>query len=222
MTARPDLPALTEIFETARTLGFLGPGPTGEQAVHARELGGLLESMGAGPASFLDLGSGGGLPGLVLAALWPEHSATLLDSSRRRTAFLRRSVVTLGWSGRVSVAEGRAEDLARDPVLRSAFTLVVARSFAPPAVTAEIGGAFLNVGGCLAVSEPHRGGTGKEVAESSGPSDRWPEAGLAELGLGPVAIGDGDGARVAISRRIHRVDDRWPRSVGIPAKRPVW
>jgi 16S rRNA (guanine527-N7)-methyltransferase len=222
----PELSALTGVFEGARRLGFLGPGPTGEQVVHARALAGLLESTGAGPASFLDLGSGGGLPGLVLAALWPSHSATLLDSSQRRTAFLRRSVVTLGWADRVSVAEGRAESLARDPRLRASFSLVVARSFAPPAVTAEIGGAFLTVGGCLAVSEPRqtrdRATEAAADTDPAGSGDRWPEAGLADLGLGPVVVGRGSDARVAVSRRTRPVGGRWPRAVGIPTKRPLW
>jgi 16S rRNA (guanine527-N7)-methyltransferase len=222
----PEPPALTEVFESARRLGFLGPGPTGEQVAHARAFAAVLESTGVGPASFLDLGSGGGLPGLVLAALWPGHSVTLLDSSQRRTSFLRRSVVTLGWADRVAVAEGRAESLARYPGLRSAFSLVVARSFAPPAVTAEIGGAFLSIGGCLAVSEPRltRGGgrDGLGGTDAAGPGDRWPEAGLAQLGLGPVVVGHVTDARVAVSRRTRPVDERWPRAVGIPAKRPLW
>ena len=140
----------------------------------------------------------------------PSHSATLLDSSQRRTAFLRRSVVTLGWADRVSVAEGRAESLARDPRLRAAFSLVVARSFAPPAVTAEIGGAFLRVDGCLAVSEPRQtrdqavGAAGD--TDPAGSGDRWPEAGLADLGLGPVMVGHGSDARLAVSRRTVPVD----------------
>jgi 16S rRNA (guanine527-N7)-methyltransferase len=209
---RSPLAPLADVFESAQRLGFLGPGPTAEQTAHAVAFARALEAAGAGPASFLDLGSGGGLPGLVLAALWPDHSGILLDSSQRRTAFLRRTVVALGWAPRVSVAEGRAETLARDPGLRATVRLVVSRSFAPPAVTAEIGGAFLTVGGCLVVSEP---GSGRS-------DDRWPEAGLADLGLAPAQRSVSDGARIAVIRRAAPVDDRWPRTVGIPARRPLW
>jgi 16S rRNA (guanine527-N7)-methyltransferase len=222
VTAGPDLPALAEIFETARRMGFLGPGPAAGQSAHAAAFARVLEVVGAGPATFLDLGSGGGVPGLVLAARWPEHSGILLDSSQRRTAFLRRAVIALGWAPRVSVVEGRAESLARDPALRGRFRLVVSRSFAPPAVTAEIGGAFLTVGGCLAVSEPNEAGSGGNEADAGQASDRWPTGGLADLALAGAKTAVGEGARAALIRRTGPVDERWPRAAGIPAKRPLW
>jgi 16S rRNA (guanine527-N7)-methyltransferase len=219
---RPDLAALAEVFEAARRAGFLGPGPAAEQIAHAGGFAAALEAVGVGPATFLDLGSGAGLPGLVLAALWPAHSATLLDGSQRRTAFLRRTVVSLGWGSRVVVAEGRAESLARDPELRAAFPLVVSRSFATPSVTAEIGGAFLEVGGALAVSEPAEDGSERGGAGHRRPGARWPNGGLADLGLAPAETCLGEGARVALIRRSRPVNERWPRGVAIPAKRPLW
>jgi len=218
----PDLSVLTEVFETARRAGFVGPGPVAEHTAHAVALAAVLEVVGVGPATFLDLGSGGGLPGLVLAALWPRHPGTLLDVSQRRTAFLRRTVAALGWGSRITVAEGRAESLARDLGLRSAFRLVVSRSFAAPSVTAEIGGAFLDVGGALAVSEPVDVGTERGGGGRKPQADRWPSGGLAALGLTPAEIGLGEGARVAVIRRSRPVDERWPRGVGVPARRPLW
>ena len=202
---------LVEAFEAARRLGFLGPGPVADQIVHAEAFARVLEAEAGGPAPFLDLGSGGGLPGLVLAGRWPGHRAVLLDASLRRTVFLRRTVTALGWSSRVVVVEGRAEVLARDPQLRSSFLLVVARSFATPSVTAEIGGAFLAEGGRLAVSEPNLEGV-----------ERWSPAGLARLGLAPAEVWPGDGAKVAVIQRVDPVAPPWPRATGIPAKRPLW
>jgi 16S rRNA (guanine527-N7)-methyltransferase len=210
------------VFEAARRLGFLGPGPAAEQTAHALAFTEALEAAGVGPAPFLDLGSGGGLPGLILASRWREQTGVLLDASQRRTAFLRRSVVALGWASRVSVVEGRAEALARDPGLRSGFPLVVSRSFAPPAVTAEIGSAFLTVGGSLAVSEPDDGSDPGRAPALAGPGDRWPDTALAVLGLAPAKLQVGDGARIAVIRRTQPVDERWPRPVGIPGKRPLW
>jgi 16S rRNA (guanine527-N7)-methyltransferase len=223
VTPGPELAALGQVFEDARRLGFLGPGPAAEQTAHAVEFAAVLQAAGVGPAPFLDLGSGGGIPGLVLAALWPGNSVTLLDSSQRRTAFLRRTVVALGWGSRVEVREGRAELLGRDPGLRATFPLVVSRSFAAPSVTAEIGGAFLMAGGCLAVSEPQPREVGAGGGPAPhGPSERWPDTGLADLGLAPAETAAGAGARVALIRRRRVVADRWPRGVGIPAKRPLW
>jgi 16S rRNA (guanine527-N7)-methyltransferase len=216
MTADSDrhgLPDLAAILEEARRLGFVGPRPVDELIEHAMAFAAVLETRGVGPARFLDLGSGGGIPGLVLAARWPNIPGTLLEVSVRRSAFLRTTLQGLGWETRVAVAEGRAELLGRNPELRSAFPLVVARSFAAPAVTAEIGGAFVKVGGVLAVSEP---------GEPSAETDRWPAEPLERLGLGPAGVHQGVGARVAVLVRVAPSDDRWPRAVGIPTKRPLW
>lgn len=136
----------------------------------------------------------------------------LLDSSQRRTNFLREAVGRLGIDTRLRVVTARAEAAARDPGLRGRFDAVVARSFGPPAVTAECAVGLLRIGGNLVVSEP----PGEE-----GPSGRWPEAGLAELGFGlprPWRTPVGGFVRIAC-REQH---DRWPRRVGIPAKRPRW
>ena len=204
--------AVAVALEDARRFGFLGPGPVGDQIAHSSAFATMLEDAGVGPAAFLDLGSGGGLPGLVLADRWSRQRGALLDSSARRTAFLRRTVASLGWEARVSVLEGRAETLARSTDVRCAFPLVVARSFAAPAVTAEIGGACVGIGGALVVSEP-------DDADSP---ERWPAEPLAELGLAPAELRRGGLAGIAILRRIGPVPDRYPRGVGTPAKRPLW
>ena len=210
MTAGPDRRDLHALVEEAQRLGFFGPRPVSEQIAHAIAFAELLETHEFGPREFLDLGSGGGLPGLLLAVRWPDARGTLLDVSVRRTAFLRKAVLELGCESRISVAEGRAELLARDAALREAFPLVVARSFAAPAVTAEIGGAFVRVGGALAVSEPQDRG------------ERWLPEGLARVGLGVPAVIHGSDARIAVLIRTAALDDRWPRAVGIPTKRPLW
>jgi 16S rRNA (guanine527-N7)-methyltransferase len=204
--------AVTAALEDARRFGFLGPGPVGDQIEHSSAFARVLEEAGIGPAVFLDLGSGGGLPGLVLADRWAEQRGTLLDASARRSAFLRGAVMALGWDARVTVREGRAESLARNPELRCSFPLVVTRSFASPAVTAEIGGAFVEIGGALAVSEP---------ADIEG-RERWPAARLGELGLAAAEAHHGAGVGIAVLRRTDALPDRWPRGVGTPAKRPLW
>jgi 16S rRNA (guanine527-N7)-methyltransferase len=78
--------------------------------------------------SLLDVGSGGGFPGLVVAIMRPELRVTLLDASAKKTAFLRTMVVELGLTA--DVVRGRAEEL-RDGPLAAAFELVTARAVAP-------------------------------------------------------------------------------------------
>ena len=199
---------LLDVLEEARAGGFLGPGPVDTHVHHAR---GLARLAGPAPGSFLDLGSGGGVPGLVLAEEWPQARAVLLESRARRCAFLDTAVEQLELEGRVTVACGRAEDLARDSSFRASVDLVVARSFGRPAVTAECAVGFLRSGGRLLVTEP----PGAE-------GDRWPPAGLAVLGLAGPELARGGEVTAAALTLTGAVDDRWPRRPGIPAERPLW
>lgn len=163
-------PPLSEVLDEARRLGLLGPGPVSDHIAHAE--GFLAEPV---PHRFLDLGSGAGVPGLVLAVAWPEASAVLLDGSVRRAAFLRRAVVALALEDRVEVVGARAEVAGRETRWRQGFDRVVARAFGPPSLTAECASPFLRSGGDLLVSDPPGG------------EDRWPADGLLRLGLVPDA-----------------------------------
>lgn len=205
----PDAP-LHDVLRAARTLGFLGPGPIEPHIAHGRRFAVAAGMTGAAPGAFLDLGAGGGVPGLILALEWPGSRGVLLDAAVRRTEFLRDACGTLGIEDRVRVVTARAEDAARDPDLRGAFELVVARSFAPPPVTAECAVGFLTVGGRLVVSEP--------------PEDsdvRWPPDGVGRLGLRLARPGNAT-ERFATLTLTEPCEERWPRRSGVPAKRPLW
>lgn len=199
---------LDAVLARSRELGFLGPGPVEEQRSHAKAFGDAIDSQGV--ATALDLGSGGGLPGLVLAAALPTVRWVLLDGMVRRTAFLASAVAELGWTDRVEVVTLRAEEAARQPERRGAFDLVVARSFAPPAVTAECAAGFLRAGGQLVVSEPP-GSTGA----------RWSTTGLDELGLVLTEVVPGPPSFARL-RQAAPAPARFPRRVGVPGKRPLW
>jgi 16S rRNA (guanine527-N7)-methyltransferase len=161
----------------------------------------------------LDLGSGGGVPGLVLAVSRPALHVTLLEARARACRFLRQAVAELGLAA-VAVVEARAEEAARRDGLREVFDAVVARSFGPPAVTAECAVGFLRPAGRLVVSEP-------PLDDDDRAAVRWPADGLATLGLGPAVRGGGPDAAFVTMQKIGG-DDRWPRRVGMPAKRPLW
>lgn len=208
MTARG---ALSVVLEDARRLGFLGPDPVERHIAHAEAWAEVLEADQA-PSSLLDLGSGGGIPGLVLALRWPGSEAVLLDSQLRRTAWLRTAVGRLGIGGRVSVAEGRAETLGHDLELRERFPLVVARSFGAPAITAELGSAFVTPGGELSVSEP----------PGSDHDRRWPEAPLGLLGLGKPRQVVREGGSFVILQKDSVLVEGFPRRQNLLLRDPVW
>ena len=136
---------------------------------------------------------------------------TLLDSRAKSTTFLEAAVTELGLTRFVTVREGRAETCARSE-LRGAFDLVCARSFGAPAVTAECAVGFLRRGGLLVVSEP----PGEEASE-----ERWPSAGLGELGLEKLTVTPG-AFRFRILRMRQDCPERFPRRTGIPQKRPLF
>jgi 16S rRNA (guanine527-N7)-methyltransferase len=66
-------------------------------------------------ASVVDVGSGAGLPGIVLAVVRPDLSITLVEPLARRTAFLSEAVAALGLESTVQVVRGRAEDVVDGP-----------------------------------------------------------------------------------------------------------
>ncbi len=201
---------LTQVLERARGRGALGAVPVEDHLQHGEAFADAVGGDFAG--RLLDLGSGAGVPGLILLLLWPEATGTLLESQRRRCILLETAARDLGVDNRTMVSCGRAEELARRPGLRGEHDLVVARAFGGPATTAECAVGFLRAGGRLVVSEP------------PGKSDpnRWPANGLAELGLvGPDLTG-GPGASFAILTQDEPAATRWPRRAGVPGKRPLW
>lgn len=194
--------AVLRALAEARALGFLGPGPL---EAHVASATAFIEALGDIDGPGLDLGSGGGVPGLVLAAHYGNVSWMLLDIHRRRTSFLARTVAVLGWSDRVKVVRESADVAAHWPALRGSVSVVVSRSFGSPSTTAECAAGFLRVGGRLAVAEPPRS------------DDRWNEEQLGRLGLQQEV-----GGRVAIFRQATAAPSDAPRTWRSIQRTPLW
>ncbi len=159
---------VAEVLAEALRLGHLGGESVDAHIEHGRR---FLAALPYSVLRVLDLGSGGGIPGLVLAADRPEWNVVLLDRRAQRTDFLLRAIGRLGIHN-VEVITGDASVLAHHVEHRGAYNAVVARAFGPPAATAEAAAGFLRVGGVLVVSEPPDPDAG-----------RWPADALAGLGL---------------------------------------
>ncbi len=202
---------LPRALEESRARGFLGPGPISSHIDHAEGFIRAWEELSTAiPGTWLDLGSGGGVPGLVLLQQW-RTQVTLLDAMEKRTAFLRE---VLGWPDAPHFAEvicERSELASRDSRLDSSFELVVSRSFGRPAVTAECATRFLVVGGVLIVSEP----PGEQDAS------RWDPEGLRSLGLESRGSFRSS-ASFHVIVKCGATPERFPRPTGIPSKRPLW
>ncbi len=203
----PRAAALQAALEQSRELGFLGPGPAVFHVEHAL----LMVSMTPEEGRLLDLGSGGGVPGLVVATARPGLQVVLVDAMAKRCDFLVSAVHQIGLEDRVTVEHGRAEVLARRDDLRAGFDMVVARSFGPPAATAECAAGFVRQGGRVLVSEPPVDDPG-----------RWPPGPLAELGLEVVARRSDERASVVEMVLRELSGPEVPRRDGVPARKPRW
>ena len=203
---------LRQVLEEAKTAGYLGPGPIEAHLTHAAGFIATAEAaLGRIPTNFCDLGTGGGVPGLALAIEWDQATGLLVDANVRRAAFLREAVATLGLSERLEVLEERAEVVGRPGRCRETYELVTARSFAGPAVTAEIAAGIVKVDGYLVVSDP-------PVPDDA----RWPAAELQSVGFAPAELVVRADAHFAVLRKADPAPARYPRAVGKPGKRPLW
>ena len=202
-TRTTSIASVVSLLGEAKVRGFLGPGPVEAHVDLARGALPLLTSA----SRAVDLGAGGGALGLPLAALEPRVQWTFVESSVTRADFLLRAAARLELPNPPVVVAQPAEVAGRVDLLRGVFDLVLARSFGPPATTAECGAPLLRVGGILAVTEPPEA----TVA-------RWPVEELGRLGLAPRD-------RVAAFQTLEQVSrcpDRFPRRTGVPRQRPLF
>lgn len=182
---------LNSLLAEAQRIGLIGPGDLAEAIDHAR---GYVAQIPAGVTRLVDVGSGGGLPGLVIAAERPEIDVTLMDRRGRACDMLRRAVVALGWGARVRVIHADAEHLAREPDWRASFEVATCRGLAFPALAAELVIPLLEPGGRLVVSV-------------TGTGERWSEPGLALLDARVLSRDDG-----FLVVEAGRCPDRFPRA----------
>jgi 16S rRNA (guanine527-N7)-methyltransferase len=169
----------------------------------------LLDDLA--PARALDLGSGGGVPGIVLALARPGVAWTLVDSARKKADALRGFVAALGLPNVTVVAE-RAEILGRDPAHRARYDLVAARACAALPVLAEYTLPLMRIGG-TGVAWKGR----LDDAELSGGRAAAGHLGgeLEVQGTGIAVLGD---HRFVLIRKVAATPDRYPRRPGQPSR----
>jgi 16S rRNA (guanine527-N7)-methyltransferase len=169
----PDDAALLVVLESLRDRGALGEPSLPGAIAHAET---FLAPLHLGTARLIDLGSGGGLPGLVLADRLPSTEIVLTERRERRADLLRLAVTRLGWENRVTVFAGDVVRLGRDPVMMGSFDAVTARAFGEPLWTLRCAAPFLTSSGIVVISEP----------PASDSAQRWPTDQVGALGLAPA------------------------------------
>jgi 16S rRNA (guanine527-N7)-methyltransferase len=159
---------LLSVLQLAQDGGVIGNTDLGLEVSRARVFIHALQTL-TGVRDLLDIGSGGGLPGLVIAHDFPELRVTLIDRREKRTDLLTRQAHRL----RQHVSGSPIEVICSDVASlhgHAHFDAITSRSFGSPEVVLDTALPLLRSGGWLLVSEP---------PNSNG--DRWPQATLSDV-----------------------------------------
>ncbi len=166
--------------------------------------------------SVIDLGTGGGLPGLVLAIACPEYSVFLLDATGKKVAFLDRVVQSLSLANATTI-HARAEEIGHQPRYRNAFDIVSARAVATLPALLELGLPLLRTGGHLLLPK----GTAIDDELAAGHRAAAILGGeIVSADLLPDA-GSTIETRLVIARKRSPTPAAYPRRTGIPSKSPL-
>ncbi len=176
----------------------------------------LFGSGETGYRSLIDLGTGGGLPGLVLAIACPEIHVFLLDATGKKVAFLDRVIQALGLENTTTI-HARAEEIGHQPRYRNAFNVVSARAVSTLPALLELGLPLVRPGGHLLLPKgsaiDDELGAGRQAATVLGgeivSADHLPD------------VGSTIDTRLVIVRKVAATPTTYPRRPGVPSRSPL-
>lgn len=173
----------------------------------------ILRERGAD--RFIDLGSGGGYPGLPLALAVPAQRALLLEPVGKKAAFLDAAVAAIGVGETVEAAAIRAEALAGDRRHRGQWPAVTARAVASLAELIELAFPLLEPGGALIAWKR------ADLAAELDAAERAIAAmGGGRIDVQPVAVPGLERNRLVVVTAAGRAPDAYPRDPAIRRRRP--
>ena len=164
----------------------------------------------------LDLGTGAGLPGMVLKIAFPDIRICLADSLRKRIDFLNECIAELGLTG-VDTVHGRAEDLGHDPKYREKFDLTVSRAVADMRVLSEYCLPFSKLNGYFCA---YKSGDSKEEIASA--DKAFKVLGGSVFSQSEFVLPGTDmGRNIVIVKKVRSTPGKYPRKAGTPHKEPI-
>ncbi len=177
---------------------------------------------GAQPESFhtalkgIDIGTGAGFPGLPVAIVKPEWTVTLLDSTRKKIAFVNSLLADLGIENATTLT-GRAEEIGQQPQHRQSYDIALLRAVAPASVCAEYALPLLKTGGKAVL---YRGHWAAEETDALRPAvERL--GGAIESLEGFTTPVEGGIRHCLYLRKVAATPAAFPRPAGVPAKQPL-
>ena len=172
----------------------------------------LLDHLGDAKR-LVDVGSGGGLPGLPLKIARPELAVTLVEVDSGKAAFLVQSCARLGLVD-VEVVARRAEEVGHDARYRESFDVAVARALAPLPVLVELCLPLVRMGGNLLAQK-----TDKEEVPAAQRAIELLGGALQSVSPAP-STARATGTIVVIAK-VGPTPSRYPRRSGVPARKPL-
>lgn len=176
----------------------------------------MLSSYALNHSHVIDVGSGAGFPGIPLKIAYPNLELTLVDSVRKKTAFLEHVSQALDLHD-VTVITGRAETLAHNPSLRAQFDLVTSRALAKLPVLAELTLPFCRLNGLTVL---HKGPNVSDELISAHDAISKLGGHLCQVADAPIFPLSIPGRFVTIKKKKDTLD-LYPRRPGVPSKRPL-
>ncbi len=176
----------------------------------------LNSDPGAPALKVVDIGTGGGFPGLPVALVFGPWAIALLDATRKKLTALETVCETLGLSN-VSYLPQRAEQVAHQPLHREAFDLALLRAVGPVNTCAEYALPLIRLGGQAVL---YRGQW--SAAEEAGLEAILPRLGgkILEVRSQTTPLTQGVRHNVILTK-IDRTPDKFPRLPGIPSRSPL-
>jgi 16S rRNA (guanine527-N7)-methyltransferase len=175
-----------------------------------------LDPLPGEGSSWLDLGSGGGLPGLALALAKPEISLCLVESTKKKAHFLGMAAAELGLMKRVKVEAERAETLGRGS-WREKADMVTCRALGRLNVVLELAMPLLKVGGSLIAYKGPK--AGEELAEAA-KAMKLLNAKVVEEKVFQLPFSEETRTLIRIEKT-GLTSKAYPRLPGTPAKEPL-
>ena len=167
-------------------------------------------------STLIDVGTGAGFPGMVLAIARPDLQVTLLDAQRKRLNFLKAVQGAVG-AENVTLVHARAEDGARNPAYRERFDYATARAVAPLNILCEYLLPFVRTGGmALCWKGPALPGeteAGNRAANLLG--------GRLEAPVACDVFGRGWDHRILPVTKTGKTPSAYPRKAGTPKAKPL-
>lgn len=171
------------------------------------------------PLKILDIGSGAGFPGLVLAIVRPEWHITSLEATGKKAHFQQMVCGELGLKN-VTVLHVRAEDTAHHAAYRQQFDAVTARALAAMPILAELSLGFVKIGG---VALFWKGPTAKEELQAATRAIEQMGAGVEQSAGYILPTGENPPAKLSliVCKKIKPTPAQYPRAFGIIKKKPL-